>query len=89
MVIFEETMDILEITKNWLIENKRDGLYSLEMSCACLLDDLIPCGDPCPDCTVGFKVPCPRKKEADNPDIDCDCDLNDPEAWHMQEGKEK
>lgn len=82
-------MDILEITKKWIIENNRDGLYSPEIACCCLLEDLMPCGEPRPDCTAGFKVPCPRKKEPDNPDIDCDCDPDDPEAYHLQEGKEK
>lgn len=68
----------------------KDGLYNDMISCACLLDDLMPCNNDCiAECEAGYKVPCPRISNPDDPDIECDCDPKDPNAWHIQEGKER
>lgn len=49
--------DLSEIVREWLIRNGYDGLY-VPGECACTIDDLFPCGDACPDCSPGYKVPC-------------------------------
>jgi len=50
---------VKEILKDWLCENKYDGLYDLGMGdggCGCLLDDLCPCNEPwLLDCVPGYK----------------------------------
>jgi hypothetical protein len=50
-------MTVNEIVISYLISHGYDGLFN-EDSCACLVDDLAPCGELCGDCEVGFKVPC-------------------------------
>lgn len=36
-----------------------DGLYNESAECACLTEDLAPCGAMSQDCEVGIKRPCP------------------------------
>lgn len=36
-----------------------DGLFSNEIDCACDLDDLMPCDEPCPSCEAGYKTKTP------------------------------
>ncbi len=35
-----------------------DGLFSDWHDCGCEIEDLMPCDEPRPDCTAGFKMPC-------------------------------
>lgn len=35
-----------------------DGLYNEAGECACLADDLAPCGHPNLDCVAGKRAPC-------------------------------
>ena len=52
---------------NWLIKRGFDGLYN-PGECACLADDLYPCGER-GECYPGVKKPCPE-----------DCGEHD---WHI------
>ena len=45
-------MDLKEIVLKYLEENKFDGLYRSE-SCACRIDDIMPCDEPLADCEPG------------------------------------
>ena len=49
--------DVLEILEAWLERNGFDGLYQPGV-CACLGNDLAPCGQIQGDCKPGFKRPC-------------------------------
>ncbi|MCK9596632.1 hypothetical protein M0R19_05570 [Candidatus Pacearchaeota archaeon] len=49
-------MNVLEITKDYLIKNGYDGLYT--HNCNCLLSNLMPCCDVTSDCKPGYKLPC-------------------------------
>ena len=53
-------MDVLDIVKKYLDENGYDGLYS-DYECACLKDDLAPCGEMNMDCRAGYKQKCKIK----------------------------
>lgn len=53
-----------------LVRNGYDGLY-YPGECACLANDLYPCGERQPECRPGMKVP-------------CDCGDHD---WHVGPGK--
>ena len=46
--------ELSEITEEWLKANGYDGLFS-RGECACVLDDLMPCGEPQPDCEAGYQ----------------------------------
>lgn len=48
-------MDIRNIVKSWLKENRYSGLF-YQGECACSIEDLMPCGNPCPDCEIGYVV---------------------------------
>ena len=48
-----------------------DGLWNCDGECACLVDDLCPCDEPCIDCQAGYKAP-------------CDCGEHD---WHIKREK--
>lgn len=48
-------MKVIEIVKAHLIANGFDGLYQEDAECACLVDDLRPCGDDCSNCRPGHK----------------------------------
>lgn len=48
-------MDVLDIVKDYLKNNKLDGLYSDGGECACELSDLQPCGENFSDCSPGIK----------------------------------
>ena len=51
-------MNILEIVKEYLIQNEYDGLYNTTGECMCLIEDLMPCIEFCSDCKPGYKGPC-------------------------------
>ena len=67
-------MKIKEMVTQYLINNKYDGLCSDWVDCGCILDDLMPCGEPRPDCFAGYKIAC---------DCDMKCD------FHVGEEKQK
>lgn len=48
-------MKVIDIVKAHLVENGFDGLYQEDAECACLVDDLRPCGDDCSNCRPGYK----------------------------------
>lgn len=65
-------MNLKDIAIKVLQEQGFDGLYSLH-GCGCKLDDLMPCGEPLPECTAGHVIPCdPETCQADGK-----CD------WHI------
>ena len=53
-----EQMDIKSIIKNYLRENKFEGLWNPSLECACEIKDLMPCDEAMSDCEPGYKVPC-------------------------------
>ena len=55
-------MDIKEIITKHLKDNKFDGLF-YPSECACLVEDLMPCGEPHIECEAGYKSTC---KKCDN-----------------------
>ncbi len=46
---------VIEIIKQYLVENEYDGLYNEDIDCACELSDLAPCGQTMAECTSGYK----------------------------------
>ena len=49
--------ELTEIVRAWLKNHGFDGLY-MTGECACVVDDLFPCGHACPDCSAGYIIPC-------------------------------
>lgn len=73
-------MMLQEIMKSALLQRNADGLVNFNMQCACLNDDLFPCGQPCPDCVAG------RQRMITQEDRDNDVDGLLPEGeWVMLE----
>ena len=70
-------MEIRQIVEKWLRANNYDGLVT--ENCGCEVDDLMPCDNYRPDCTAGYKVPCPGGE-------DCPADGDCP--WHISTSKE-
>ena len=68
-------MNVLDIVKKYIEENKLDGLFYPDEDCACTIDDLAPgsCLVTCmvEGCRPGRKVP-------------CDCGVHN---WHIEEVK--
>ncbi len=54
-------MNCKDIIEKYLKENRFDGLFydgGSEDYCSCHIDDLIPCGGACQDCTpINFNKP--------------------------------
>jgi len=50
-------MNVRQIVGQWLKKNGYDGLYS-SSECACIVDDLMPCGEYYSDCESGYRYPC-------------------------------
>ena len=46
------------IVGDWLMAHGVDGLCSEFHDCGCLISDLMPCGDPRPDCQAGRQIKC-------------------------------
>ena len=55
-------MNVRQIVKQWLKKKGYDGLYS-SSECACMADDLMPCGEYYSDCESGYLCPCPSDCE--------------------------
>lgn len=51
-------MDCAQIISEWLGANGFDGLFNSDGECACLCDNLAPCGEISSACEAGYKVPC-------------------------------
>lgn len=68
----DKPFSVKEIMRQYLVEHKYDGLY-LWGECACICDDLMPCGEYSGICEPGYIVDCdcgdhdyhigPEKKE--------------------------
>lgn len=71
-------MTVEQIIKDHLEENKLDGLYNSCIDCACLKDDLAPCGQIRLKCRAGVKVMC-------NENCDHDYDILGIGEWHIEE----
>jgi len=52
-------MNLRDMAKRWLVVRGYEGLYHPSGECACRLEDLMPCGEPSPDCSPGYLAPCP------------------------------
>lgn len=50
-----EPITLIEMVEKYLRENGYDGLYHEDGECACEVDDLAPCGEPCMGCSAGHK----------------------------------
>lgn len=50
-------MNVIEIVKKYIEENKADGLV-FDGICSCLKSDLMPCDNPSPNCQVGVISDC-------------------------------
>jgi len=48
---------VREIVKQWLKDNKYDGLVDYEIECGCTLEDFEPCGEIGSECTAAYKHP--------------------------------
>ncbi len=46
-----------DIVKEYLRAHGYDGLFA-RGECACLVDDLMPCGETLRDCSPGYHKPC-------------------------------
>ena len=64
-------MNIKQLIQRELAKNEMDGLGNTDLGCACVYDDLAPCGHVQLDCVMGKKVPCPTE-----------CGDHD---WHIEE----
>ena len=63
-------MNVKEILEEYLELRRLDGLCYPDLSCCCVVDDLMPCGS-CPDlCRPGYRVPC----DGGDPDRPGSCD---------------
>lgn len=51
-------MKVEEIVKEWLKAQGYDGLFNEAGECACLLEDLAPCGELSGECQAGHKIQC-------------------------------
>ena len=68
-------MDVLDIVKDYLKNNKLDGLYSDGGECACELSDLQPCGENFSDCSPGIKKTWDEMTEEQRAFTEKDCDF--------------
>jgi len=48
---------IKEIVQQYLVDNDYDGLF-FPGECACLKENLFPCGSGFEECTAGYKTEC-------------------------------
>lgn len=52
-------LTVIDIVKERLYKDNYDGLFNEDGECACLRDDLAPCGQIYENCMAGHKAPCP------------------------------
>lgn len=72
-------MNCEEIIAEWLKEKGFDGLY-FPGECACLLNDLVPCGEYTGECEPGYKRDVDPSKSADGEDWRVERDKPEPEG---------
>jgi len=49
-------MNIIQIVEKYLKDNNYDGLYNIDIECACFNNDLFPCGgEDVLECKAGYK----------------------------------
>ena len=65
-----ETLTLKEIASAAIRAMGLDGLVSVRGNCACLISDLMPCGEPSPHCEAGHRTEC------DGSGCDGDCDFH-------------
>jgi len=58
-------MDIRGMIEDRLRADGFDGLCHNVIGCGCKVADLMPCGDPSPDCVAGHLGPPPEGSDAD------------------------
>jgi len=58
-------MILLELVEEYLKTNGYDGLCHSETGCGCRRGDLMPCGEPSPNCQPGYSVQPPKDSDAD------------------------
>ena len=58
-------MNIRDMIKQFLKENGYDGLCNCDNDCACLKDDIAPCGEICGDCFAGYYRKATEEEEYD------------------------
>ena len=57
--------NLLKMVAAHLREHGFDGLFNDDIECACGVDDLMPCGEPSPECVAGFRCDCKPGSEYD------------------------
>ncbi len=69
-------MNMQQLIEQALKQHGFDGLFNTDGGCACKVDDLFPCDNPCADCEPGYLAP-------------CDGSCEDPTRcdWHMERHK--
>jgi len=52
-------MEIKKIVEQYLRDHRYDGLcnVNIDIECGCIIDDLMPCGEPEIDCCAGINNP--------------------------------
>lgn len=58
-------MQVIKIVRQHLLDNEFTGLMTLEGSCGCEIDDLVPCNSDFSQCVPGHKHADPRPEEPD------------------------
>lgn len=56
--VLREAPTVIAMVQAHLKANGFDGLYSDDGECACLTDDLAPCGEIGGSCSAGYKQRC-------------------------------
>ncbi len=56
-------MDLQKLVVVTLKREGYDGLFNATLECGCRCDDLMPCGEPSPQCEPGYIVDCPGECE--------------------------
>jgi len=70
-------MNVIDIVAEYLRANKYDGLCLPEHYCACLLDDLAPCGEMSEKCRPGHR-------ENVDKHTPCFCAESGTDHWHIE-----
>ncbi|MCK9628997.1 MAG: hypothetical protein M0R37_10450 [Bacteroidales bacterium] len=88
-------MSVRDIIEAGLVAQGATGLVNTEEPCGCGLDDLMPCGEACPDCEAAYAVlcngtncegGCEARPHPNRPDFETTCFVA---VGMMDEGKER
>jgi hypothetical protein len=52
----EDPITVRDIVIEYLQKNNYEGIYNEEIECGCFIDDLVPCGGSCCECSPGVKM---------------------------------